>query len=744
MQKTSKLKITSSLILALLVILVTYKIYLYFFETDFFDLNVSNIDAIEKQLNGKKRLRFAVIGNINNSIGIFDRKIINMLNQDKIDFLISSGNAVYDGGEDKYRILYRSLKKLSIPYVLAFGDNEREDFGARHFYRHFGPFFFSFQAGNCYFVFLDSTGETSLHWQRQWLARQLQQAQTFQHRFIIINRPPLKVSSTNSLDQDNYLQNQTFRRFIQDTATRYKVDAVFSSNYETFLKKDINGVPYYISGGGGGLLLNNKETSYHYLKVEVTPGSVNYHRVDAARQINPLIRKVETIWVYIHSLFYVGMLNFVIVFCLLGLVAINLYGRIDRQKRLYRDFDVDEEQFLRHKLKIILCTNNYLPFIGGVPISIYRLYRSLKSKDHHVKIIAPSYSDNNTDHEKDIFRCPPILFYKKFENFPIPNPFSPALRKAFSSWKPDIVHIHHPFWLGRAGLRMAKRAGIPVIYTYHTRFEKYANYAPVPSIVFKNILAHYIIKKFANRCDGVIVPTYSAEEYLRNLGVSAMVETIPTGIDTIVFENVDLEKAKNLRRSFASEKEKLLVSVSRLSPEKNLYFLLDGLKQVWSQSRVPFHCLLIGDGIERADLENYAEKKSMASFITFTGKILPEEMPLYYTAADLFVFTSTSETQGMVLLEAMAGGCPVVAVRSSGIADVIKNDVNGFKTREDITEWAKAVASLLGDDNRLSVMSFQAKKFAMNFSEEKIAEDVLHFYARILAATNKGPTPDKI
>ena len=744
MQKNRKLKIAFSLILALLVTLVTYKIYLYFFETDFSDLNIKNIDVIEKQLKGKKELRFAIIGNINNSIDIFDKKIINMLNQNKIDFLISSGNAVYDGGEDKYRFLFRSLKKLSIPHVMAFGDNEREDFGSRPFYRHFGPFFFSFEAGNCFFIFLDSSGETSFHWQRKWLVRQLQQAQTFQYRFIIINRPPFNMSSTNFLDQDNYLEDQTFRRFIQNSATRYKVDAVFSSNYETFLKKDIGGVPYYISGGGGGLLLDNKETSYHYLKVDVTPGSVNYHRVDVAQEINPLIRRVETIWVYIHSLFYTGMLNIILVICLLLLVTINLYVRIDRQKRLYRDFDVDEEQFLHHKLKIIHCTNNYLPFIGGVPISIYRLYRSLINKGHHVKIIAPSYSDNNTDHEKDIFRCPPILFYKMFDNFPIPNPFSFAWRKAFSSWKPDIAHIHHPFWLGRAGLRMAKRAGIPVIYTYHTRFEEYAHYAPIPSIVFKNIIAHYIIKNFANKCDGVIVPTYSAEEYLRNLGVSAIVETIPTGIDTVVFKNVDLEKVKVLRQSFASEKEKLLVSVSRLSPEKNLYFLLDGLKQIWSQSRIPFHCLIIGDGIERTNLEKYAEEKGIASFISFTGKVSPEEMPLYYTAADLFVFTSTSETQGMVLLEAMAGGCPVVAVRSSGIVDVIKNNVNGFKTREDITEWAKTIIGLLGDDNRLSEMSRQAKKFAMNFSEDKIAEDIFHFYARILAATNKGTVSNKV
>ncbi|MCD6152947.1 MAG: glycosyltransferase [Syntrophobacterales bacterium] len=737
MPQNRKLKIIFYAVLMLLILLVSYKIYLYIFETDFFALNVVNIDRIEKNLNGSKRFNFAVIGNINNSIGVFDKKIINMLNQDNVDFLISSGNAVSDGAEDKYRILYRSLKKLSIPYVMAFGDNEKEGFGARLFYRHFGPFFFSFQAGDCLFIFLDSSGETSLRWQQKWLVKQLRQAQNFQHRFIIINRPPFKVTSAHFFEQDKYLENTTFCKLIQNTAVLYSVDAVFSSNFQTFSKKEIRSVPYYVSGGGGGLIINDNASTYHYLKVVVTPDSVSCHKIEVARQTNPLLRKIENLWVFIHSIFYAGMLNFLLLLSLLGLVAINIYGHITRQKRLYRNFDRDEEQFFHKKLNIVHFTNNYLPFIGGVPLSIQRLCRSLMTKGHNVKIIAPSYRNNDTDHEERIYRCPAIISYKKIENFPIVNPFSPALRKIFCSWKPDIVHIHHPYWLGRTGLRLAKRAGVPVIYTYHTRFEKYAHYVPIPGIVFKNILAHYIVKNFAMKCDGVIVPTYSAEEYLRNLGVSTMVETIPTGLDTTAFENVDLEEANDLRRSFVTNKGKLLVSVARLSPEKNLYFLLDALKQVQSQARVKFHCLIIGDGMERKNLEKYAEKNGLTSIITFTGKVMPEKMPLYYTAADLFVFTSTSETQGMVLLEAMAGGCPVVAVRSSGIADVIKNGITGFKTRENATEWAKTIAGLLEDDRHLAEMSTNAKRFASKFSEDKIADRVLDFYARILAKKNE-------
>ncbi|MGA1864120.1 MAG: metallophosphoesterase family protein [bacterium] len=117
---------------------------------------------------------------------IFNKRILPLLKKSDIDFLISAGNAVKDGAEDKYRILNRSFKKMDIPYILAVGSNEVEDLGMNRFYRHFGPLLFSFNVGEAYFVFLDSTGETSWEWQKPWLEKELASAQNFKYRFVII------------------------------------------------------------------------------------------------------------------------------------------------------------------------------------------------------------------------------------------------------------------------------------------------------------------------------------------------------------------------------------------------------------------------------------------------------------------------------------------------------------------------------------------------------------------------------
>ncbi|HMB30630.1 MAG TPA: glycosyltransferase [Desulfohalobiaceae bacterium] len=738
MKPLKRFKLLFYSILILLVLLISYKAYLYIFETDFYSLNIKNINKIQSKLEDSSEISFAVIGNINNSIGIFDKKIVKRLNQSDIDFLISTGNAVSDGSEDKYRVLHKSLEKLEMPDIMAFGDNERTDFGASNFYKHFGPFYFSFAVDNTYFIFLDSTGKTSLLLQKKWLKQELKTSQDFQHRFIVVNSPPFRIKTENYFEQNNYIQDLDFRNFIHQVSSRYQVDAVFSSNLEIYAEKVINSVPYFISGGGGGLLINEEQHSYHYLKVKVSENKVNINKIEIMDEPNPILRKIENLWLFIHSIFYVGALNFLLILCVLALIAIKLYAKISHQQLLFRNFDKDEEEFLSKTLRIAMFTNNYLPFIGGVPISIYRLLAGLKSLGQEIKLFAPAYKElSHNPLEEDVFRCKTILYYSKFNNLPIPNKFSTKIKKTFKEFKPEIVHLHHPFWMGRKGLRLAKKYNLPVIYTYHTRFEKYAHYAIISSTIFRTVVAHYMVKRFADKCDGIIVPTYSTEEYLRNLGVSTLVETIPTGIDTGKYDDLQESKLKETREKYVQEGERLLISVSRLTKEKNIYFLLQGLQQVALISSTPFKCLIIGDGPELQGLKDYARQMGIDKLLYFLGQIEHEAIPVYYAASDIFAFSSTSETQGMVILEAMAGGTPSVAVRSSGIADAIQNNYNGFKTSEDIFEWSKTVSYLIDNNQALERMSKNAKNYAQMFSLEKTAKKVLEFYSRVLATKRK-------
>jgi glycosyltransferase involved in cell wall biosynthesis len=160
--------------------------------------------------------------------------------------------------------------------------------------------------------------------------------------------------------------------------------------------------------------------------------------------------------------------------------------------------------------------------------------------------------------------------------------------------------------------------------------------------------------------------------------------------------------------------------------------MINGLVKVRERTSVPFRCILVGDGPERARLERKVTESGMGDSIFFTGAMEPSEVVRAYLASDLFVFASTTETQGMVLLEAMAGGCPVVAVSSSGVYDVIEDGFNGFKVPENIESWANSIILLLENRGLMDTLSGNSKEFVEKYSGDKIAEKVLRLYRRTL------------
>jgi len=730
MRYKRKLAFAFITVLILIVGLICYKIYLFVYEKDYQSLNAGNIDHIQAELRGKDSYSFAVVGNIRNSMRIFEKRIVPMIDDNGADFMISVGNSVYDGTEDKYRLLYRGLKKLGIPYVMAVGHNEIEDFGASKFYRHFGPYFFSFHLGNAYFIFLDSTGQTSWKWQLRWLEEELGRAGSYPFRFVFLNHSLFSLPGFESYNV-HYVLDDGLGQKLKKMFHEYAVTAVFSSGIPAFHETISQGVRYIVTGGGGGLLLDRNKP-YQIAEVTVGPKDISIRDITATSRLGSFREKIETLKLYLHSFFYISLFNSLLVLCLIALVAIKLYSLILRQEHLYRDFSIDESTVSHKSLKVAMFTNNYLPFIGGVPLSIDRLCRALVKHKDTVRIFAPAYPQPWEDPDDgSIVRCP-ILFHATIAGFPLANIFSGRLDSAFRDFACDLVHVHHPFWLGRKGMGLAKKYGLPVVFTYHTRLEHYTHYLPLPGTVLKNMVAHYIIKKFANRCDAIITPTPSTEEYLRNLGVSALIETIPTGISMEDYRYWTDEQIGMLRGKYVNEDELLLVTVSRMAKEKNLDFLIDGLVKVKERTKIPFKCLLIGEGPERERLEKKVADMGLGGQVIFTGNIPPRQVSLHYLAADLFVFASTSETQGMVLVEAMTGGCPVVAVRASGVHDVIRDGYNGFMVPESTESWAREVAVLIENRKLLSVMSQNSVAFANGYSEDKIAERILKLYQRVI------------
>ncbi|MEJ2655806.1 MAG: glycosyltransferase [Desulfobacterales bacterium] len=730
MNRKKRLKLYLASILLLMAFLIGYKTYLLIYETDYQSLNADHIDQITTRLLGKDTFKFAVVGNIKNSMRLFDRRIAPLMRGSGADFMVSLGNAVYNGTEGKYRLLYRGLKKLGIPYVLTAGHNEVEDFGAGKFYQHFGPYFFSFHLKNAYFIFLDSTGYTSWKWQLLWLQQELMTAARYEYQFVFLSRSFVQLAKFDT-DGTKYVLDKRLTQNLQHLFSKYRVTAVFSDSYPIYHETVVEGVRYIISGGGGGLLLDQKE-HYQFVKVRVEPDQVTFENIVVPQRRGSFFDKLETLELFLHSFFYMSLFNLLLVFGIISLVALKVYSLIIRQEHLYRDFSGDEVALSNSPLRVAMFTNNYFPFIGGVPLSIDRLYQGLIRRGTAVKIFAPTYPQPWEDPgDGSVIRCPALL-HTRLTEFPVPNVFSRKIEAVFKTFDCDVVHVHHPYWLGTKGMRLAKKSGVPLVFTYHTRMERYTHYIPLPGTVLKNIAVHFLIKRFANKCDAIITPTPSTEEYLRNLGVRALIETIPTGIIIEDYKRWSLKQIQDLRSRYVVPGERLLISVSRMAKEKNLDFLIDGLAKVKNKSRVSFKCLLVGDGPEKERLEEKVVDLGLDRRVVFTGNIAPHEVARSYLAADLFVFASTSEAQGMVLLEAMAGGCPVVVVRASGTYDVVKDGYNGYKVAESTDSWAETIAALLDDGKRLSVLSENSRAFAGNYSVERMTEKILRLYRRVV------------
>jgi glycosyltransferase involved in cell wall biosynthesis len=731
----NKSKIYLTIFIIIILVLITYKIYAPYTIQDFNAVNINNMDIIKDKIQADN-YSFAVVGNIENSIAIFDNRILEKIREDNVDFILSTGNNLRDGDESKYRVFYRSLEKMKLPFLTAIGRREIKDGGNENFYKYFGPFYYSFQINGSYFIFLDTTENTNLNWQQQWLKNELKEAAAYDKKIVIMNKTPLKIDTEYLIDDSiKYIEDQQLRNFYQNIFVEYNVNAVFSSNIEIYHQEKIGGVDYYISGGAGGeLIFDNNKSFYHYLLVNVDKEGIEVKVQRLESNPSTFSKLIVNIWVALQSFFYANYINILLVLFIVLTILYILHREINKEVNYYRDFAYARNELKNEKLKIAMFTNNYFPIIGGVPISIQRLSKSLRERGHKVKVFAPKYKTESED-EDNIIRCNSIYYYEESGlEFPVTNIYSPQIKKEFKAEDFDLVHAHHPFWLGNKGRKLAEKFNLPLAFTYHTRLEKYAHY--VPDILFMrkffaNRLSHFLIKNFANKTDAVFAPTESTKEYLRNVGVSRYIKVLPTGID-FDYYNYSENKIDELRKKLIGDSEHLLISVSRLSKEKNLYFLLDGIKRLKEKTNLNFKLIIIGSGSEKENIEKYIKDNSLENYIKLIGAVDFRKIAKYYLASDLFVFASTTETQGMVLLEAMAAKDPVVAIKSSGIDDVIDDGFNGYKTEEDIDKWSSRIEELLNDRQKYDEFAKNAFKTAKSYSIEKMTIEAEELYYKIM------------
>ena len=389
-------------------------------------------------------------------------------------------------------------------------------------------------------------------------------------------------------------------------------------------------------------------------------------------------------------------------------------------------------------MKIAMMTNNYKPFTGGVPISIERLAKGLEALGHDVTIFAPTYrTDSDTDNgEEKIFR------YKTFLNhfvggIVLPNPFDKEIVAEFEKEKFDLIHVHHPMLIGRTAVYLAKRYDIPLVFTYHTRYEQYVKSYSGGRINLDSVMPYYL-HTFMKNCSFVFAPTRGMKHYLSDVCKvsSGKIGILPTGVKKAYFQGN--EKAINdIKQRYDAEGMPLLLTVSRMAGEKNVEFLLNSLVRVKDLYGDSFRVLMVGDGPDKEYLEEKSTELGLQKQVIFTGCVPNEEIAPYYQAADGFIFASKTETQGIVILEAFAGGTPVVALRASGVEDLVMDGDNGILTEENIEIYANKLAAFLKaaawKNNQYNTLVQGALKSAWLYSEEAVALKAEHYYNVVVA-----------
>lgn len=376
-------------------------------------------------------------------------------------------------------------------------------------------------------------------------------------------------------------------------------------------------------------------------------------------------------------------------------------------------------------MRIGFFTDTYTPQINGVVTSISLFASELERQGHAVYVFAPT--PRQPKDGAHVVRLPSVPFV-----------FQPEMRlaaaydaRAHASVKRanlDIIHSHDPFAVGVFGLAMAKRFRLPYVHTYHTLYPEYVHY--IWDTWLTRELAERMSRDFCNQCDTVIAPSTKIRESLLEWGTRKPIITLPTGVNVAKYGERDEAGVAAFRARFGVKpQERLLIFVGRLGLEKNIDALVDAMHFV----RTPgVKLMIVGDGPYRADLEKHAKRDRVSDKVLFTGYLRREDVTNAYHASELFFFASLSETQGLVVGEALASGLPVVAVDDLAIADAVTDDSNGFLVPQDPRQLAAAADRVLQDPELRRRMSVAATERAQELSIANQTQRLLGVYEGLM------------
>jgi len=380
-------------------------------------------------------------------------------------------------------------------------------------------------------------------------------------------------------------------------------------------------------------------------------------------------------------------------------------------------------------MRILMISDVYFPRINGVSTSIQIFMRELQQLGHEVTLIAPDYGQVET--QANIIRIPSREILFDPEDRMLKRGHVKALRQRLMQQNFDVIHIQTPFVAHYLGVALAREFGIPCVESYHTYFEEYLfHYVPFLPKNWMRFVARYFTRKQCNAVDAIIVPSTAMQQVLTNYGVRQPLHIIPTGMELDRFTGGNGEHFR--ARHGIDPERPVMVFIGRVAFEKNIEFLLDVVQE--ARQRLPNILLVIaGEGPALASLKRRAARLLLQDNVLFVGYLSREDALLdCYVAGDIFVFASRTETQGLVLLEAMALGVPVVSTAMMGTRDILQANRGALVAGENLEQFTHAAVRVLTNPLLRERLRREALEYVQEWTASAMAKRLVTFYADVI------------
>lgn len=376
-------------------------------------------------------------------------------------------------------------------------------------------------------------------------------------------------------------------------------------------------------------------------------------------------------------------------------------------------------------MKILITSDLYKPLVNGVVTSVVNLKEGLERDGHEVRILTLS----GTHHSMkvgNVYYLGSIDAGRIYPNIRILSSIGKSIIDELVEWNPDVIHTQCEFSTFVPAKIISKRTGAPIVHTYHTVYEQYTEYV-LPGKRLGRRLAKQFTKSFTDHTNAVIVPTDKMEDMLSSYKVDTPMYVVPTGINLDRFETSDAYIRRTIRNKFGiGEDECLLTFVGRVAKEKNLEEIISFMDDARTNN---IRLLVVGDGPDREDVEKEVARRGLKDRVIFAGMVAPSEVADYYKAGDIFVSASTTETQGLTYMEAMASGLVLLCRNDEALDDVVVNGENGF-VYDNKEDFMNALFILMTDSEKRAEIAAKARASVLErYSIDKFAKDCERVYS---------------